>query len=119
MNKLVGKLTHAGSSCSMRSSSSRASANMQIDVPQPTVGVPPQSSSAERNILLEKYLKLWNKREKDAFKELKTTRFVHTSAYDPALLQAIGMDIEFDFIFRTIGWKSVWNINEQGSKLLT
>ena len=29
------------------------------------------------------------------------------------------MDVEFDFIFRTIGWESVWNINEQGSKLLT
>ena len=29
------------------------------------------------------------------------------------------MDIEFDFIFRTVGWESIWNINEQGSKLLT
>ena len=44
---------------------------------------------------------------------------MHTSAYDFALLQATGMDIEFDFIFRTVGWESVWNINEQGSKLLT
>ena len=60
-----------------------------------------------------------NKREKDAFKELKTRRFIHTSAYDPAHLQATGMDVEFDFIFRTVHWESVWNINEQGSKLLT
>ena len=29
------------------------------------------------------------------------------------------MDVEFDFIFRTVGWESVWNITEQGSKLLT
>ena len=41
------------------------------------------------------------------------------STYDPALLQVTGMDIEYDFIFRTIGRESVWNINEQGSKLLT
>ena len=29
------------------------------------------------------------------------------------------MDVAFDFIFRTIGWESVWNVVEQGSKLLT
>ena len=120
MSKLLGKLKRVGPSHSTRSSSSRASADMQIDVPSPAAGAPPRSSSAERNILLEeKHLKLRNKREKDAFKELKTRRFIHTSAYDPALLQATGLDVEFDFIFRTVGWESVWNINEQGSKLLT
>ena len=40
-------------------------------------------------------------------------------AYDPALVQAIGIDVAFDFIFRTIGWESVWNVVEEGSKLLT
>jgi hypothetical protein len=44
---------------------------------------------------------------------------VHTTAYDPVLLQAIGMDVEFDFVFRAIGWEGVWNVVEQGSKLLT
>ena len=29
------------------------------------------------------------------------------------------MDVEFDFVSRTVGWESVWNITEQGSKLLT
>ena len=29
------------------------------------------------------------------------------------------MDVEFDFIFRAVGWKNIWNIHEQGSKLLT
>jgi hypothetical protein len=28
------------------------------------------------------------------------------------------MDIEFNFIFRAVGWEDVWNIHEQGSKLL-
>jgi len=60
---------------------------MKINIPTPAVIAPPQSSSAKRNILLEeKYFKLRNKQEKDAFKNLKTRRFMHTSAYDPALL---------------------------------
>ena len=29
------------------------------------------------------------------------------------------MNVEFDFIFRAVGWENVWNIHEQGSKLLT
>ena len=41
------------------------------------------------------------------------------SAYDPVLLQVTGMDVKLDFIFRTVGQESVWNITEQGSKLLT
>ena len=57
--------------------------------------------------------------EKDAFKQLKVQRFILTSAYDPAILHAIGMDVEFDFIFRAVGWEDVWNIHEQVSKLLT
>ena len=31
---------------------------------------------------------------------------------------AIGMDVDFDFIFRAVGWEDVWNIHEKGSKLL-
>ena len=42
-----------------------------------------------------------------------------TPAYDPALLQATGMNIVFDIIFKAIGWEDVWEINELGSKLLT
>ena len=105
---------------STRSSSSKTSANMQIDVPFPAVEAPPQSSSSKKNILLEeKHLKFQNKTEKDAFKQLKTQRFIHTPTYDPALLHAIGMDLEFEIIFRTVGWEKVWQIDEPGSKLLT
>ena len=93
---------------------------MQIDIPSPAVGAPPQSSSAERNILLEeKHLKFWNKTENDAFKQLKTQRFILTPAYDLALQHAKGMDLEFEIIFRTVGWENVWHIDELGSKLLT
>ena len=34
-------------------------------------------------------------------------------------MHATGGDVEFDFIFRAGGWEDVWNIHEQGSKLLT
>ena len=44
---------------------------------------------------------------------------MHTTAYDPDLLQATGMDIEFNLVFRAVGWEGVWNVVEQGSKLLT
>ena len=44
---------------------------------------------------------------------------MHTSAYDPVLLQATSLDVEFDFVFIAVGWEGVWNVVEQGSKLLT
>ena len=73
---------------------------MQIDVPSPAVGALSGSSSAEKNILLEeKHLKFQNKAEKDAFKQLKTQRFIPTPTYDPTILRSIGMDTEFEIIF--------------------
>jgi len=29
------------------------------------------------------------------------------------------LDVEFDFVFIAVGWEGVWNVVEQGSKLLT
>lgn len=29
------------------------------------------------------------------------------------------MDSEFDLVFKNVGWENAWEINEQGSKLLT
>ena len=57
--------------------------------------------------------------EKEAYKQLKTQRFIYTSVYDQALLQAIGMEAECEIIFKTIGWENIWHIDELGSKLLT
>ena len=53
------------------------------------------------------------------YEKLKTQDFVLTPTYDPALLQAIGMIVEFKLIFRTIGWEDAWKIDESGCKLLT
>jgi len=86
---------------------------MNIDAPSPVAQAPPPSSSAS-NILQEESQICWKtKVEKDAFKKLKTQRFVHTTTYDP-LLQATGMDGEFDFVFRAVGWDGFWNVVEQG-----
>ena len=60
-----------------------------------------------------------NKTQKDAYKQLKTRRFILTPAYDPAPLQSTGMYTKFKIIFKTVGWDIVWEINEPGSKLLT
>ena len=57
--------------------------------------------------------------EKEAYKQLKTQRFIYTSMYDQALLQAIGMEAECEIIFKTIGWENIWHIDELGSKLST
>jgi hypothetical protein len=68
--------------------------------------------------LQEKQLKLWDEMEKNIYKQLKTQRFILTPAYDPALLQATGMNTEFETIVKAIGWENVWEIDEPGSKLL-
>jgi hypothetical protein len=70
-------------------------------------------------LLQDKQLKLQDDREKEIYKKLKDRDFILTPAFDPALLQAIGMDSEFDLVFKNIGWEDAWEINEQGCKLLT
>ena len=93
---------------------------MKVDPPSPTARALSRPAPMERNVLLqEKQLKLWYDTENNIYKKLKTQRFVVTPAYNLALLQAIGMNTEFEFIFKAIGWEDVWEINEPGSKLLT
>ena len=93
---------------------------MQVDAPSPRARAPPQSSSSTNNVLLEEsHIRWQSKAEKEAFKKLKSRRFVHTSMYDRLLLQGTGMDVEFDFIFQVVGLDGFWNIAKHGSKLLT
>jgi hypothetical protein len=119
MSKVIGKLKCAVSFRSTRSSSSCASTDIEVGPPSLAVRAPSHSAPMERNVLLqEKQLKLRDDTEKDTYKKLKTQRFVLTLAYDLALLQAIGMNTEFELIFKAIGWEDIWKINEPGSKLL-
>jgi len=71
------------------------------------------------DLLEESHIRWQSKMEKDAFKKLKTRRFIHTTMYDPLLLQATSMDTELTFIFQVVSWDGFWNIAEQESKLLT
>ena len=120
MSKIAGKLMWAISFHSTRSSSSRASTDMEVDPLSPAVGASSRSAPVERNVLLqEKQLKLRGDRQKNIYKKLKTQDFVLTPAYDPALLQATGMTIEFELIFKTVGWEDAWEIDELGCNLLT
>ena len=106
MSKIAGKLKQAISFRSIRSSSSRASTDMEVDPPSPAIGAPDQSAPMERNVLLqEKQLKLRDDGEKNIYKKLKDRDFILTPAFDPALLQSIGMDSEFELIFKVIGWE--------------
>ena len=68
-----------------------------VDPLSSTVRASSRPAPMERNVLLqEKQLKLWDDTEKDIYKKIKTRWFVLTPAYDPALLQAIGMNTEFE-----------------------
>ena len=58
-------------------------------------------------------------REKNIYKKLNDQDFILTPAFDPALLQSTGMDSEFKLIFKAVGWKDAWEIDESGCKLLT
>ena len=73
MSKVVGKLQHAASFRSTRSSSSRASTDMEVDPPSSAAGASSHSAPAERNILLqEKQLKLRGESKKNIYRQLKT-----------------------------------------------
>ena len=116
ISKIIGKLKRAVLFRSTRSSLSQASTDMEVNPPSLAVGASSRLAPTERrNVLLqEKQLKLWDDLEKDINKKLKTWRFVLTLAYDLALLQATGMNTEFEIIFKAVGWEDVWEINEPG-----
>ena len=118
MSKIADKLKRAISFPSTRSSSSRASIDMEVDPPSAAVGAPFQSAPMERNVLLqEKQLKLQDDREKNINKKLKDRDFILTPTFDPALLQSTGMDSEFELIFKVVGWEIAREIDESGCKL--
>jgi hypothetical protein len=120
-------LGRALSFCSTRSrtssqaASSRATSEMEVDPPPPIVH---GSSSQYREpevlaLTRDSHIKFKDDRERDIYEQLKNKKFLHTLNFDNNLLQATGMNAEFELIFRNIGWKDAWIITEEGSKLLT
>ena len=65
------------------------------------------------------HLDLEGGREMQAYNLIKNYEFVHMPLYDPALLQAICVDVKIASIWKAIGWEEVDPIWEQGSRLLT
>ena len=65
------------------------------------------------------HLDLEGAREMQAYNLIKNCEFIHTPAYDPNLLQKMGMGIEFATIWKAVGWENVTPIDELGSRLLT
>ena len=65
------------------------------------------------------HLDLERGQEMEAYNLIKNHEFDHTPLYDPTLLQAIGMDVDFTSISKAIGWEEVDPVWEQGSCLLT
>ena len=55
----------------------------------------------------EPHLDLERGQQMEAFHLIKDREFEPTPLYDPALLQAIGMDVEFTSIWKAIGWEEV------------
>ena len=65
------------------------------------------------------HLNLERGQEMEAYNLIKNCEFVHMPLYDPTLLQAIGMDVDFTSISKAISWEEVDPVWEQGSRLLT
>uniref|UniRef100_K3Z089 Uncharacterized protein n=1 Tax=Setaria italica TaxID=4555 RepID=K3Z089_SETIT len=65
------------------------------------------------------YLDLQGDREKQAYAILKDRAFGHTKAYEPELLEKIGMDIDFASVWSAIGWDEFSSVEELGSRPLT
>jgi hypothetical protein len=64
------------------------------------------------------YLNLRDNRERQAYAILKCRDFGHAKAFDPNLLEKIGMDIDFARVWHAVGWDGFEPIVENGSRLL-
>ena len=65
------------------------------------------------------YLDLRDDRERQASAMIKNRSFGHTRAFDPDLLEKIGMDVDFARVWHAVGWDGFVPVEENGSCLLT
>ena len=65
------------------------------------------------------YLNLQDDRERQAYAMIKHRSFGHTRAFDPDLLEKIGMDVDFAHVWHAVGWDDFVPVEENGSRLLT
>jgi hypothetical protein len=83
---------------------------MDVDPSSPAVGLSSRSAPDETFTLLRnKQIKLQDDRKKKIYRELKDQELTHTPAFNPALLQTIAMDSEFELVFNNVGWEMLGN----------
>jgi hypothetical protein len=106
---------------SSQAASSRAASEMEVDPPSPVVhGSSSQYHEPEvLTLTRDSHIKFKDDWERGIYEQLKNKEFSHTPNFNNNLLQATGMNTEFELIFRNIGWDDAWIITEKGSKLLT
>ena len=108
MNKLGSKLSGVlkkikglSSSCSRGSSSAHFSTEpKESPMHEEEEAMPTEETQAEPMELEDDapYLDLEGDRETQAYALIKDHEFIHTLAYDPDLLEKIGMDVKFSTI---------------------
>ena len=64
-------------------------------------------------------LDLVGTREINAYNSIKDRVYLHTKAYDPALLSKTGIQEDFLRIWQVIGWEEFAEVSEPGSRFLT
>ena len=79
----------------------------------------PQAENMEIDEDDAPYLDLRDDRERQAYAMIKNRSFGQTRAFDPDLLEKIGMDIDFARVWHAVGWDGFVPIEENGSRLLT
>jgi hypothetical protein len=93
---------------------------MVIDPPSPIVqGSSLRQQAKVYTLLRDNQIKFQDDQEKEVYKLVKDKKFTSTPVMDLDLLQTIGMDSEFQLIFRNIIWEDAWTITENGRRLLT
>jgi hypothetical protein len=86
--------------------SSRVDFEMVIDPPSPIVQGSSLCQQAKVYTLLrDNQIKFQDDQEKEVYKLVKDKKFTSTPVMDLDLLQTIGMDSEFQLIFRNIIWE--------------
>ena len=79
----------------------------------------PRAEDMEINDKDVSYLDLQDDHERQAYAMLKHQSFGHTKAFDPDLLEKIGMDVDFARVWHAVGWDGFVPVEENGSRLLT
>ena len=106
--KVIGalkKIMGSSSSCSRGSSSAHFTEPEESPVHEEDETTPTEEAQAEPMEVEDDapHLDLEGDWELQAYALVKDREFIHTPAYDPDLLEKIGMDVEFLTVWKAVG----------------